>query len=177
MSKVKNFLLNRDAVGAVEFALILPITLILWIGVVETIELHLSGRKVTVAAQTTADLIAQKESVTSGELDDILAAAKAVMRPYPTSKMGFDFTSVEADSDGNVSIGWRHAAGTVEAATNIPERAIPLVTQDDSVIAVKITYTHEARIKLAEPIINFVMPVITEEAFARPRRTLKIPLN
>ena len=177
MSKVKNFLFNRDAIGAVEFVLILPFMLILWMGVVELIELHLSGRKATVAAQTAADLIAQEKSITSGQLDDIVAAVQEVMKPYPTSNMGFDFASVEADFDGDVSIGWRHAAGTVEAGTNIPARAIALVTQDDSVIAVKITYTHEARIKLAEPIINFVMPEITEEAFARPRRTLKIPRN
>ena len=177
ISSVKNFLHNRDAVGAVEFVLILPFMLILWMGVVELIELHLSGRKATVAAQTAADLIAQEKSMTSGQLDDIVAAVKEVMKPYPSSSMGFDFASVEADLDGNVSIGWRHALGTVEAGTNIPARAIPLVTQNDSVIAVKITYTHETTFSLVEPLIDLVIPEITEEAFARPRRTLKIPRN
>ena len=177
ISNVKKFLDNREAVGAVEFVLILPFMLVLWMGVVELIDLHLSGRKVTVAAQTAADLIAQEKSMTSGQLDDIVAAVNAVMEPYPTSNMGFDFASVEADGNGNVSIGWRHAAGILEAGTNIPERAIPLVTQDDSVIAVKITYTHEPIFNLVEPIIDLVIPEISEEAFARPRRILKIPLN
>ena len=80
--------------------------LFLWMVVVELIELHLSGRKATVAAQTAADLIAQEKSMTSGQLDDIVAAVQEVMKPYPTSNMSFDFASVEADRNGNVSIGW-----------------------------------------------------------------------
>ena len=177
ISSVKNFLHNRDAVGAVEFVLILPFMLILWMGVVELIELHLSGRKATVAAQTAADLIAQEKSMTSGQLDDIVAAVQEVMKPYPTSNMGFDFASVEADLNGNVSIGWRHAAGTVEGGTDIPSKAMRLLTQNDSVIVVKISYTHEPVLNLFEPIIGLVIPEITEEAFARPRRTSKIELN
>ena len=177
ISSIGKFLHNRDAVGAVEFALILPFMLLLWMGIVEVTELHLAGRKVTVAAQTAADLIAQEKSITSGKLEDIEAASKQVMQPYSVRNMGFDFASVEADNIGDISIGWRHAAGTVEGGTDIPSKAMRLLTQNDSVIVVKISYTHEPVLNLFEPIIGLVIPEITEEAFARPRRTSKIELN
>ena len=171
-SNFKNFSLDIKGLGAVEFALILPFLLFLWMGVVELIELHLAGRKATIAVQTAADLIAQEQSITLAKLQDITAAVNAVMEPYPTANMGYKFASIEADIDGNVSVGWQFTQGNISSSDSVPAQALPLVTQNDSVIAAVITYQHDTIFDLIVPDVD-----LKEEAFSRPRRTLKIPLN
>ena len=153
--------------------------LLLWMGVVELVELHMAGRKATIAAQTAADLIAQEKSITTGDLEDIVAAVNAVMEPYPIANMGYDLASIEADADGDVSVGWRFTEGDIAVEAEIPAQAIPLVTQDDSVIVATIAYKHQTIFSFFETLFNFSFSdvEIIEEAFSRPRRSLKISLN
>ena len=158
--------------GATEFALIVPFMLFLWAGLVELTELHIAGRKATVAAQSAADLIAQEQSVSVPQLEDIVAAVNSIMSPYPTQTMGYDIASVEADIDGNVSIGWRFTRGAVGAGGGIPPRALTLVTQNESVIVAVITYQHRTTFNLVVSNVD-----IAEEAYARPRRVRIIPMN
>ncbi len=73
---------NRDGVSAVEFALIAPVMVLFYVGMVE-ISLALSvDRKVTNAASALADLVAQDDVITDGEMVDILNAGSAIIAPY-----------------------------------------------------------------------------------------------
>ena len=172
IAAVRHFLAESRALGATEFALIVPFMLFLWAGLVELTELHIAGRKATVAAQTAADLVSQEQAVTIPQLEDIVAAVNAIMAPYPTQTMGYDIASVEADIDGNVSVGWRFTRGTVTAGGGIPPRALTLVTQNESVIMAVITYQHRTTFNLVISDVD-----IAEEAYSRPRRVRIIPLN
>ena len=175
-SRPAQFVQEVRALGAVEFALIVPVMLLVWVGTVELAELHLASRKVTVAAQTAADLIAQEKSVTEAQLEDVIAAVNAIMVPYPTTSMSYDLVSVEADTDGSVSIGWRFTQGTASAGIGgIPPKAPPLLTENDSVIVAVISYQHQPLFDIG--IVTEIVDVnITEEAYSRPRKVSKIPL-
>ena len=96
-SRLAQFVKEIRALGAVEFALIVPVMLLVWVGTVELAELHLASRKVTVAAQTAADLIAQEKSVTESQLEDVVAAVNAIMVPYPTISKGYDLERVASN--------------------------------------------------------------------------------
>jgi Flp pilus assembly protein TadG len=165
------------ALGALEFALMVPVMLILWTGTVELAQFHLASRKVTIAAQSAADLISQEVTLTEAKLNDIVQAVTAIMDPFPVEGLGITFVSVEADSDGRVTIGWRFDGGVAAASEGtIPPRAIPLVGQNDSVIVAVMTYRHRGTFKIFSD-ASAIDTVITEEAFIRPRRVEKIPLN
>ena len=72
------WLVDRRAVAAVEFALIAPLLLLVWVAIIEVSNLHLVGRKATIAAQAAADLTAQERSVNAGKLADIVAAINSL---------------------------------------------------------------------------------------------------
>ncbi len=169
---IGRFLRDRRGLGATEFALTVPFMLAFWVGAVELTELHIAGRKATVAAQTAADLVAQEQSVSVPRLNDVVAALNAIMAPYPTQTMGYDIMSVEADIDGNVSIGWRFTGGAVGNGGGIPARALGLVSVNESVVVAIITYQHQTTFNLVISDVN-----ISEEAYARPRRVRRIPMN
>ncbi len=83
---------------AVEFALILPVMLTLYIGGVSVTEALNIDRKVIVAAHTIADLTARTDEVTDAM--GILDAAEAVIMPYPSDKLMVTVTIVKIDEDG-----------------------------------------------------------------------------
>lgn len=79
----------RSGVAAVEFALILPIMLTLFVGLTELSSAIDNWRKVTLVARTVSDLTAQgdKQDPFSQEtMTDILAASKLILRPFDGSK-------------------------------------------------------------------------------------------
>jgi Flp pilus assembly protein TadG len=83
---------DAAGVSAVEFALILPIMLTLWVGFAEMAHAVDNWRKVTLLARTVADLTSQGDTadpIASATMSDILAASTAVLRPFGagTAKM------------------------------------------------------------------------------------------
>lgn len=77
---IRRFLLARRGVAAVEFALILPIMLLVYIGTVEASALISMDRRVQTVAGSVGDLVArQQKSVTSAELLDYFRASETIM--------------------------------------------------------------------------------------------------
>lgn len=173
MSRIRGLWRDRKGVAALEFAMLLPLLVILLIAIIEVSNLHLAGRKATVAAQSAADLAAQERFVNATKLGDIVAAVGAIMRPFPAAGLSYDIASVEADLDGNVGVGWRITQGGIQGGgCGVPAPALNLISTNDSVIAVTVVYQYR-------PALNFIFGDIniTEQAFARPRRIRIIPLQ
>ena len=82
--------LGRDqrGVSAVEFALLLPLMLTLYLGAVEISQAIGIDRKVTLTSRTVADLASQVSSLASSDMSNVLAASSAVIAPYDSSKLG-----------------------------------------------------------------------------------------
>ena len=77
----------RDGVAAVEFALILPLMLLLYLGSAETTQSVMASRKAAVAARTLTDLVSQQSAntnMTDAVMADIFNAASAIMQPFTT---------------------------------------------------------------------------------------------
>lgn len=155
-----------------EFALIAPVLVGMWVGIIELSEAHIVGRKIATAAQAASDLVAQAESVTRQDLDDINAAVFALIDPFPLNNVGIDISSVEADSSGRVTIGWRVRRGRVGRGGGATAEARALVTRDDSVIVTSLNYIHQPALALVFGDVN-----INNVGYARPRRARQIPLQ
>ena len=97
---------DKKAAAAVEFALILPIMLTLYISGVSVTEAFNINRKVIIAAHTIADLTARYDEVNDGKIKDILNAAEAVFAPYPSDKLTVTVTSVKIWPDGRAEVLW-----------------------------------------------------------------------
>ena len=159
--------------ATMEFALVAPLLLTLWVGIIELSDAHMVGRKAVAGAQAAADLIAQRETVTAANFADIIQAVNAILAPYPTANIGYDIASIETDNNGNLTVGWRFTAGNLQAGGGgIPATAVNLVTTDDSVIVANLAYVHQPALALVFGNITFA-----EAAYARPRNVRKIPLQ
>ncbi len=112
---IRRFLRDQRGVGAVEFAIIAPILIAIYITCFElTIGLSVSKR-VTKATGTVADLVTQQTSVTKASLAGMVDVSKAIFVPYNTStnalKLKITGISVDATSTPKVAWSWDQAGG------------------------------------------------------------------
>lgn len=101
--------LSRDTrgVAAVEFALILPLMLLLYIGSVEASLLYTTDRGVATIASTVADLVARsKTTVAKSNIDDYFLAASNVLQPGETATLTQIVTLIAIDEDGAATVEW-----------------------------------------------------------------------
>jgi Flp pilus assembly protein TadG len=107
--------LRGDARGValVEFALILPVMLILYLGGVQLQDAMACKRKVTITARAAADLISQNTTgkMTGAEVQSNLVAATQVMQPYSAGDAQVRVSEVSTDAKGNTSVVWSRGLG------------------------------------------------------------------
>ena len=147
---------ERKGVAAVEFALILPLLLTLYIGTIEGSRALSYDRRLTSAASALGDLVAQtKSSLTLTELNDIFVAAEITVSPFTATTLEQVVTCVFVDADGNAIVNWSygHNGGTAHstgAAYDLPVEFTD-VARDTYVII------SEARMDYT-PLTGFIFP-------------------
>lgn len=103
---------RQDGLAYLEFALILPVLLLLVLGGVEISRYIQAAQKVDKMTHTIVDLVAQAPSISMAELDQIMEAAQHVMTPYPFSDNGVIIVScVGYDAYGQLRVKWQHRGG------------------------------------------------------------------
>lgn len=97
----------ESGVAAVEFALILPIMLLVYIGMVEASALISMDRKIQSVSGAVGDLVARSRGqITAAELADYVKVAGGIMTPYPAAPLEQIITQVEVMADGTTSVIW-----------------------------------------------------------------------
>lgn len=86
-SRLRRFGDDRDGVSALEFAIILPFMLTLYLGGAELGDGLAIQFKTTLAARTVADLASQYITIDSSTMSGILGGASAVVTPYQSANM------------------------------------------------------------------------------------------
>jgi len=129
------FTRDRRGVSAVEFALIAPIMITMYLGTAQ-LSLALSAdRKVYNAALVVADLTAQRDTVNNAELADYFAAGRAMAAPFDAAGLALRVSSVRMHDDGEVFLAWSQADGMAPAASP-PALPAGLLVPGGSVIVV-----------------------------------------
>ena len=100
---------DRTAVSAVEFALILPLMLTLYIGGIQISEALSINRKVSHVTSTLADLVTQSKSLTNSDVDNIFDASSSVMAPYSTDPLQITVSEIKIDNNGHATVVWSDA--------------------------------------------------------------------
>lgn len=76
---------DRSGIAATEFAVIVPVMLVMYFGTVEFSSGVAVDRKVTIMARTLSDLTSQSKSVSATDLTGFFAASKGIMTPYSST--------------------------------------------------------------------------------------------
>lgn len=108
-TKLGNFSRDRKGVAAVEFALILPLLLIMLIGMAETTEGLSVNRKLNQIASTMSDLAAQKgETIRKNDLKAYFKGANSLMSPHPTNSLYVVLVGIQLDDKAVAKVAWSY---------------------------------------------------------------------
>src|SRR5476651_2814009 len=91
---ISRFRFARDqrGVSAVEFALLAPVMIGLYLGCVEISQGVAADRKVSMTAAALANLTAQVTTISSTDMTNILDASSAIIVPYSASLLKMTLT-------------------------------------------------------------------------------------
>ena len=89
-----------------EFSLILPIMITLWIGGVEVTNALSVDRRVNAFAASMGDLVARSKTITYDQITDIFDLSEAAMFPYCDSRMSMRITAIDIDNTGTAKVAW-----------------------------------------------------------------------
>lgn len=85
LRKARTLRADQSGIAAIEFALVFPIMLIIYFGLVDVTNLLSANRRVTLAASTLADLVTQAPgAVNKADLTGFYNAVKPIMDPFPS---------------------------------------------------------------------------------------------
>ncbi|AYD03365.1 TadE/TadG family type IV pilus assembly protein [Neorhizobium sp. NCHU2750] len=141
-------LFGRDVrgVGGVEFALIAPLLLALYITSFElTVGLSFSKR-VTRSASTIADLVTQQSSVASTDLQQMINVTNSIFTPYTPENLSIKITGITLDASGNPTVAWSWAQdGSRPYATGTAVSDVPTDMRTASTFLVRseVSVTHQ----------------------------------
>ncbi|MDZ7626951.1 MAG: TadE/TadG family type IV pilus assembly protein [Parvularculaceae bacterium] len=168
------FMRSAAGLAAVEFALIAPIMIALFFGVVESSGALAASRRTLLASNTLADLVAQETQILKSDLDDLFIGMEDVIDPQDID-VTFRVISVTLDTaDNKVKVDWSYDSTGAQpyAAGSEYSGSLNVALFDDtsSLIVAETLYDY------ASPISKKVIgPLSFEKAASRwPRRTARV---
>jgi Flp pilus assembly protein TadG len=188
---------DSSAIAATEFAVIVPLMLVLFFGTVEFSSGVAVDRKVTLIARTLSDLTSQAPSSTPNSLfanvDDnymqnVFTASIAIIKPYSATPTTVQLSEIYVDSSQTARIQWSKAAtigsdnatqATLAASTRNPGDTISTVPAQ---LLVAKTYLILSEVSyLYTPVgIGYVMKsnlTLSDVSYSRPRQVTCVIYN
>jgi Flp pilus assembly protein TadG len=168
---IRNALRAKDGLAAVEFAILAPVLVAMFLGSIELTAALACKQKVTGMASTAADLIAQEKAVASADLSNVYSAINSIVYPFSSTGLKIVITSIVDNGSGGGKVAWSCAQNatprTVNSAVTVPTGVI---TTGGSVILAEVTYPYSSGIaKYLASSTN-----MTSSFYARPRRSTTI---
>ncbi|RVC28752.1 TadE/TadG family type IV pilus assembly protein, partial [Mesorhizobium sp. M7A.F.Ca.CA.004.04.2.1] len=96
--KASRFWSDRRGIAAVEFALIMPILLIMYFLTMEASQAIETSKKVSRIGSMVADLVTQQTSVLKADVDAIMQIGSVTLQPYNRSPPSITITAIQVTS-------------------------------------------------------------------------------
>ena len=106
---MRNLWVDTRAVAAVEFAIVVPFMLLLYVGGVELGNGLAISVKVSETAHTVADLVSRNACVTDSALSSMLGASSVTIAPYSAGSATVIVSEVSTDANGKATVTWSKA--------------------------------------------------------------------
>ncbi len=100
------FARGTDGLAAVEFAAILPVMMLMYLGMTEVGQGVTADRKLTLLARSLGDLTAQASTIDNIEVANIFNAAGSVIYPYDAVNSTMVISSIVIDGTGKATVCW-----------------------------------------------------------------------
>lgn len=175
--KLKAFRQDETGIAAVEFAILSPVMIALYFGVVEISMIIHSDKITSHATNVAGDLATQVSNMDSDDIEDVFEATLATMalRPDQASNVTAEILSYRMDASGTPEqIGKATLNGGYSGAAYNPADIGPrLLTPSSGAVVSRVQYNYEAvTYKFIEAVTNL------EETFIlKPRSSADIPFS
>jgi Flp pilus assembly pilin Flp len=100
---------DRSGVAATEFALLVPIMLVLFVGVAEVGQAIAISRKVTITVRGVTDLVTQYSALSNTDMNNLLSAGAQVIAPYPSSNLSIIMSEITTNAKSKAKVTWSTA--------------------------------------------------------------------
>jgi len=145
--KLRGFAADQRGVSALEFALLMPLMITLYLGGVEISQAVSADRKATLVSHTIADLVAQASDVPNADMTNILNASSSIAYPFAVANLQVTVSSVCIDSTGKATIAWSDTlGGTTRSGTVTTLIPSALLVANTSLIWGEATYAYRPTI-------------------------------
>lgn len=170
---------HQSGVAAIEFALIVPVMLVLFLGMLDLTAVVSTSRNVSYAASSVADLISQQTSTTTAAaVDDSIMSIDLLLRPRPTS-----VSDVRVDVyayrmvNGSVQLIWNRSNGRQLACT-VPSQSgmASLMTAGNDLIVAVVCARYETSLSklFGKDLLGSSTMLMREQIALRPRQSDKL---
>jgi Flp pilus assembly protein TadG len=164
----RRFATDRNGVAAIEFAMIVPIMLVMFFGTVELSSGVAVDRKVNLMARTLSDLTSQNQSVTDVQLTNFFNASNSILTPYSSTPTKSTITELFVDPTTlKARVQWSKGSSprSTSSVVGIPTA---LAIAGSYLIMGEVSY-------LYVPAVGYVMSksgiTLTSTAYTRPRQS------
>jgi Flp pilus assembly protein TadG len=199
-----DMLADCRGIAATEFAVIVPIMLVLLFGTIELSSAVAVDRKVTLIARTLSDLTSQgpqtapnsvSATIDATYLTNVFTASISIMTGYPPVPTKATITEIYVDSNQVATVQWSQAA-VIASNTDVQATLVPCATPTTcrnagdivtplvpTQLLVRQTYLILSEVSyLYLPTIGYVMSKTTgvnlaDVAFTRPRQAVCVIYN
>lgn len=105
---------GEGGVALVEFAMVLPLLVLLYVGGIAVTQGIMTDRKIILLTRSLGDIVARDTAITSSESTDVFNAAKAVLAPYSSSTtiLRMRVSSVRINNKGTSCVVWSLSPNT-----------------------------------------------------------------
>jgi Flp pilus assembly protein TadG len=171
---VRKWFGDKRGVAAVEFALIIPLMLVLFFGTNELSSGVAVDRKVTLMARTLSDLTSQNISVTDTQFTNFFNASSAIMTPYSSAPVKATISELYVDPNTlQARVQWSKGAAVRASGSTV---AIPTALQVGGTYLIYSEVTYKFI-----PTIGYVMAktgiTLSDFSYTRPRQSLCVMYN
>jgi Flp pilus assembly protein TadG len=158
-------------VSAVEFALLLPLMLTLYLGSTEVSTGIAINRKVTLTAHALADLASQYTSIDNSDMSNILNASSDIIAPYPVANLQAVVSELSINAQGVASVVWSDTLnGTARSVGQIVTIPTALAVPNSYLILGEVQYSYK-------PPIGYVLTntlTLQDHIYMRPRQSSSV---
>lgn len=102
----RRFLASTRGIAAIEFAIFLPLMLLMLFGIVEFGTAIVIKSKIRTAASTVAEIANQYSTIRNSDMSAILAAAAATITPYSASNASVVISHISINGSGSATVTW-----------------------------------------------------------------------
>ncbi|WGR94244.1 pilus assembly protein [Bradyrhizobium sp. ISRA443] len=180
---LRDFVRDGRGLAAVEFAMVLPLMLVMLFGTVEFSSGVAVDRKVTLIARTLSDLTSQSTSVADSDLSNFFSASIGIMTPYDPTLTKGTLSEIYINSSKVARIQWSAAgvltSGSTQATLTTSTRKVGDVVTSivPSALLIPGTYLIFSEVSYTyKPTVGYVMApagiTLSDVAYTRPRQSL-----